>query len=184
MTTPSTQQNASELLATELRDLFQETGMTLSVMESCTGGLLASCLTDVPKSGYLLGGAIAYDPAIKRRFGVPGNLIDGYGVVSREVAQAMAHSAARWFNTDVAASITGVAGPAPQEGCPPGTFFVAVWSSMRGYVVRSSEIDEDREGVKAVAARTAMELLAQEMRAIRGQGLAPGRCTRTEAWIG
>ena len=184
MITGEKQRQLNDNLAAELRELFTETGLTLSAMESCTGGLLASVLTDVPECGYFLGGGVAYDAAIKRRFGVPGNLIDGYGVVSREVAQAMAHASARWFNTDVGAAITGVAGPKPQEGCPPGTYFVAVWSALRGSVVRRGEVDEDREGVKQVAAGAALELLSEELRAIHGQGLAPARCTRTEAWIG
>jgi PncC family amidohydrolase len=183
MTHGDDQRQKNERLAAGLRDLFTEAGMTLSAMESCTGGLLADCLTDVPDCGYFLGGAIAYDAAIKQRFGVPGNLIDSHGVVSPEVAQAMAHSCARWFNTDAAVSITGVAGPKPQEGCPPGTYFVSVWSTIRGCVVRQGEVDEDRAGVKLAAAGAALELLAEEMRAMKGQALdqAPNR---TEASIG
>lgn len=158
--------------------------MTLSAMESCTGGLLADCLTDVPECGYFLGGAVAYDPAIKQRFGVPANLIDGYGVVSREVAQAMAHSCARWFDTNAGVSVTGVAGPKPQEGCPPGTYFVSVWTSSRGYAVRQGEVEEDRTGVKLAAAGAALELLAEEMRAISNERLDAARRSRAEASIG
>lgn len=169
--------------ATRLRDLFQESGLTLSVMESCSAGLLASALTDPPKSGYLLGGAVTYDTAVKRRFGVPGPLIDTYGVVSAEVAQAMARSCARWFGTDVAAAITGVAGPDSQDGQEPGTFYVAVWSSGRGSAVVRGRVDDDRLGVKAEAVRWALDLLEREMRNLAGlRGETP--CTRTEAWIG
>lgn len=178
------QRRTNERLAAELRDLFGDTKMTLSAMESCTGGLLADCLTDVPECGYFLGGAVAYDAAIKQRFGVPGALIDECGVVSPEVAREMAHACALWFGTDAAAAITGVAGPKPQEGCPPGTYFVSVWTSWRGYAVRRGEVEEDRTGVKLAAAGAALELLGEEMRAIREQGQEPVDKSRTEARVG
>lgn len=170
--------------ATRLRDLFQDAGLTLSVMESCSGGLLASALTDVPGSGYLLGGAITYDTGVKQRFGVPAALIESRGVVSAEVAQAMARSCARWFQTDVGAAITGVAGPAPQDGCEPGTFFVAVWSPERGYAVERGLVDDSREGVKAEAVRWALELLERETRELLCRRSDETECTPTEAWIG
>jgi nicotinamide-nucleotide amidase len=137
---------------------------TLSALESCTGGLLASMLTDVPGAGYFLGGAVAYSPEAKARFGVPEEVMERCGLVSREVALAMAECAARWFNTDFGVGVTGVAGPDPEDGIPPGTAFAAVWSRGRAAAVVPIEVFcDDRKTAKAQIAELAVGLLLEEL---------------------
>ena len=117
--------------------LLGPVGKTLSVAESCTGGLLAGAITSVPGSSeYFLGGVVAYHNAVKTRsLGVPARLIESHGAVSAEVAAAMAVGALRRFSADVSIATTGVAGPGGgSRGKPVGTVWVAV--AVRGEGVR------------------------------------------------
>ncbi len=150
-------------LAFAVRDAMQQRGLTLAAIESCTGGLVASALTDVPGSGYLLGSAVAYSPEIKVRFGVPASTIADHGAVSSAVALSLAERAAAWFGTDYGIGVTGVAGPDCEEGHRPGTAFVAVWSKTRGGVVQPVSVRGDRPEVKAQTAHLAIGLLAAEL---------------------
>jgi PncC family amidohydrolase len=96
-------------------------------MESITGGLLGSQLTDVPgSSGYFRGGILAYSAEAKIRHGVDESLVAQYGTVDERVAVAMATAARRAFDADVGLATTGVAGPDPLEGHPPGTIIAAI----------------------------------------------------------
>jgi nicotinamide-nucleotide amidase len=109
--------------------LLRQRHATLSVAESCTGGLIASRITDVPgSSDYFLGGTVAYANEIKQALlGVPGSVLDTYGAVSAECAQAMAEGARTSFGTDFAAATTGIAGPdggTPEK--PVGLVYIAV----------------------------------------------------------
>jgi nicotinamide-nucleotide amidase len=154
---------------------------TLSALESCTGGLLASMLTDVPGAGYFLGGAVAYSPEAKARFGVPCDVMERCGLVSREVALAMAECAARWFKTDFGIGVTGVAGPDPEDGIPPGTAFAAVWARGRAAAVVPIEVRcDDRKTAKAQIAELAVGLLLEELDQFRKAEASP----MVEAWIG
>ena len=104
-------------------------GRTLSVAESCTGGLLGGAITSVPGSSlYFSGGVVAYGNSAKiSLLGVPPGLIAARGAVSREVALAMAEGALSRFRTDLAIAVTGVAGPGGgSRGKPVGTVWVAV----------------------------------------------------------
>ena len=101
--------------------------LTLATMESCTGGLMASTITDVPGSSrYFRGGIVSYSNDAKVSNGVPLEVIEANGAISPETAQAMAN-AARWsLGADIGVGITGVAGPAEQEGKAVGTVFAAI----------------------------------------------------------
>jgi nicotinamide-nucleotide amidase len=98
-----------ELVLTECR----ERGLTLATAESCTGGLVAARLTDVPgASAVFLGGVVAYSDRVKLdELGVPAEVLEAHGAVSAEVAAAMAHGARARLQADVAVAVTGVAGP-------------------------------------------------------------------------
>jgi nicotinamide-nucleotide amidase len=88
-------------------------GWTISVAESCTGGLLSGVLTEIAGSSDVFErGFITYSNAAKRDLlGVPGDLIADYGAVSEQVARAMAEGALTYAQTDITAAVTGVAGP-------------------------------------------------------------------------
>lgn len=109
-------------------DAARARGLTIACAESLTGGLLCSSLVSVPgASDVVRGGVIAYTAEIKTSvLGVPAELITERGVVSNEVAVAMAEGARRVFGADVGVATTGVAGPEAHGGRPPGTVWIAV----------------------------------------------------------
>lgn len=94
-------------------DLLRERGLWLTLAESCTGGLVAKRITDVPgSSAYLGAGFVTYSNEAKQRFlGVPAGLLDEHGAVSEPVALAMAKGALERAGADVAVAISGIAGP-------------------------------------------------------------------------
>ena len=96
-----------------LHDRLAAAGLTLAVAESCTGGLLAAAVTDQPgSSAYFKGGVVAYSNEVKERLlGVPPELISRHGAVSEEVARAMAEGVRGRLQSDLALSVTGIAGP-------------------------------------------------------------------------
>ena len=112
--------------------------LTLGVAESCTGGLIAKRLTDVPgASAAFKGGIVSYTNEVKENLlGVPPHILERYGAVSQEVAAAMAEGARRALGCDIALSATGVAGPDKADwGNEVGTMFVAI-STFKGTHVR------------------------------------------------
>jgi nicotinamide-nucleotide amidase len=111
----------SDTLESVVGALLTTRRLTLAAMESCTGGLFASTITDVPgSSAYFKGGFVSYSNEMKIALGVDGHLIEKHGVVSREVAEAMADAARQQLGADIGVAITGVAGPDPLEGRPAG----------------------------------------------------------------
>jgi nicotinamide-nucleotide amidase len=116
-----------ETLQSVVGSLLQARNQSLAVMESLTGGLLSSTITDVPSSSkHFIGGVVAYSIKVKEQMGVPHDTIERYGVVSEETARAMAHAIREYFGTDFGVGITGVAGPDKQEGKAVGTIHIAI----------------------------------------------------------
>lgn len=116
-----------EIMEEIIGELLLETGKTLSVAESCTGGLIGARLTDVPgASRYFTQGVVAYANEAKiETLNVASELIEKRGAVSAEVAEAMAEGMRRRAKTDYAVSVTGIAGPeGGSEEKPVGTVFV------------------------------------------------------------
>lgn len=113
---------------TEILALLRARRESLSVAESLTGGLLGGALTQVPgSSDVFLGGVVAYNARIKSELlDIPAELIADRGVVSREVAVAMASAVARRMGSDWAIATTGVAGPGASEGVAAGTVWIAI----------------------------------------------------------
>jgi nicotinamide-nucleotide amidase len=108
-------------------DMLVGRKLTLATMESCTGGLLASLITDVPGSSLVFrGGLVSYATALKAEWGVPSATLEEHGAVSEATARAMAQVARQRLAADVGVGITGVAGPDEQEGKPVGTVHLAV----------------------------------------------------------
>lgn len=117
-------------------------GLTLSVAESCTGGLLSSKITDVPgASKFYKGGACTYCNEIKHRIlGVRQETLDTYTAVSEQTAAEMAKGCARVFGTDIAVSVTGYAGPdGGEDGTPVGTIYVGICCRGSVHVARICE---------------------------------------------
>jgi len=116
-----------DTLASVVGALLLARKQTLGVMESLTGGLLASTITDVSdSSNYFVGGLVAYSTELKTQMGVPREILKQYGAVSKETAIAMAHAVRERLGTDFGLGITGVIGPDTQEGKPVGTVYIAV----------------------------------------------------------
>jgi len=117
----------AETLEGVLGALLVARGLTLATMESCTGGLLASTVTDVPgSSAYFKGGFVSYTNELKVALGVDAHLIERHGAVSHETAKAMAEAARLHLKVDIGVAVTGVAGPDSLEGKPPGLAYIAV----------------------------------------------------------
>ena len=107
--------------------ILRERKQTLATMESFTGGILASTITEVPNSSdYFKGGIVAYSNEVKVAYGVDPQLIERYGAVSPQVAESMAQAACRDMKANVGIGTTGVAGPSELEGHPPGTGFIGL----------------------------------------------------------
>jgi CDP-diacylglycerol--glycerol-3-phosphate 3-phosphatidyltransferase len=157
-------------LARELGSQFVEGAMTLSIAESCTGGLLASLVTDQPgSSAYFMGGVVAYSDEVKRALlGVPAALLTRYGAVSREVATAMAEGARSRFGSTLAASITGIAGPDAEGSKPVGLTYIAV-ATPRGTTCNEYMFSGDRWSNRRQAAGQALRLLIEAARTNAGK---------------
>ena len=141
-------------------------GKTLSTAESCTGGLLAKLVTDIPgASGIFPGGIVSYQNDIKiNLLGVPKEVIDQKTEVSAECAKAMADGAARLFGTDYALSTTGYAGPGGgTKEHPVGTVYIGFHTPVHTTVVCINCPDQTRDAVRKAAAQTAFSMLLLEL---------------------
>lgn len=117
----------NDILESLVGNMLREKKLTLATMESCTGGLLASTITDVPgSSDYFKGGLVAYSAEMKIAFGVDAALLARKGTIDPEVAAAMAKAARLRLKAAIGIGITGIAGPAEVEGKPVGTVHIAI----------------------------------------------------------
>ena len=143
-------------------------GLKLAVAESCTGGLLSSRLTAVVNASRSFhGGAIVYASEQKTNFcGVPWEMIQRHGAVSKEVATALAEGVRERAGCDVGLSITGIAGPAvsegPDAGKAVGLMYIGV-ADEHGIDVRELHIPGDRDRVRLWASQHALEILRRRM---------------------
>ncbi|HHV78206.1 MAG TPA: competence/damage-inducible protein A [Firmicutes bacterium] len=149
-------------------ELLLRNGLSLATAESCTGGLVANRITDVPgSSGYFKGGIVAYQEAIKQSvLGVPEEIIREYGVVSQEVASFLADGVRRLCRADVGLAITGYAGPSGgAPGKPVGTVCLGL-SGPGGRQSKEVWISGNRLTVKARAAQEALGSLWSYLKAL------------------
>ena len=137
---------------------------TLATAESCTGGLIASRLTDFAgASAYVKGGVVAYTNEIKNSvLRVKFETLDEFGAVSRQTALEMAANVREIFSATIGLSTTGVAGPSTSEGKPVGLVYVAIAGED------FSEVEEfhfsgTRSEIKALAADAAFEILMRRL---------------------
>jgi nicotinamide-nucleotide amidase len=142
-----------------------ERGVQLVTAESCTGGLVGHLLTEVAgSSSYYLGGVVSYSDQLKQRLlDVPAALIAAHGAVSQEVAEAMASGARRAFGADVAASVTGIAGPGGgSDRKPVGLTWVAV-ADGQGVVAERHVWAGGRSANKRASAEAVLRLLLSRL---------------------
>lgn len=146
-------------------DGLRARGMTLSVAESCTGGLLSKRITDVPGcSDYYLGGVCSYANEVKMKvLGVKKETLDTVGAVSPEVAEQMAEGVAKALGADVGVGITGIAGPGGgTEEKPVGLVYISVWCKGQHYT-RKMKSTNGRDRVRMQAASTALDLIRRNI---------------------
>ena len=139
---------------------------TLALAESCTGGLVANLITNVPgASKVFLGGVVAYSNDVKQKFlGVRLKSLQQHGAVSEVVAREMAEGARKKFGADFAVAVTGIAGPSGgTEIKPVGTVFIAA-SSASGTIVQRKFNPFGRDKFKKTTARQALALLSTKIR--------------------
>lgn len=142
--------------------LLSAGGFSLAVAESCTGGLIAHTVTNVPgSSAYFDRGLVAYSNEAKTALlGVPAELIQRAGAVSAEVARAMAEAARARSGTTLAVASTGIAGPGGgTAGKPVGLVYVALASEGGETIVEEHRFTGDRMQVKEATCRAALEML-------------------------
>lgn len=146
--------------------LLCEKKKTLSVAESCTGGLVAKLLTDMPgASDFFTCGWVTYSNAAKiQQLGVSASLIEEWGAVSEPVAKAMAEQAAQKSGSDCAIGITGIAGPGGgTEQKPVGLVYICVRTEGDCQVHRYHYANTGRSSVRLRAAQTALNLLRLQL---------------------
>ena len=136
-------------------------GLRLATAESCTGGLVAARLTDVPgSSASFVGGVVAYADEVKRsELDVPEELLAEHGAVSAEVAAAMAEGVRRRLGADVAVAVTGVAGPGGGTAEKPVGRVYLHASGREGSLARMLDLPGEREQIRVRATVTALHLL-------------------------
>lgn len=144
-------------LAERLQGVCLGRHLTVAVAESCTGGLVAATITEVPgSSGYFRGGVVSYADDVKASLlGVPEATIAAHGAVSAQVARAMAVGARGRVGTDLAASVTGIAGPdGGSEEKPVGLTYVGLadagMSDVRRFVWTGDRFTNRHDSVRAV----------------------------------
>ena len=150
-----------QTLAQVVGEELARQGKTLALAESCTGGLLAKLVTDIPgASRYFTHGWVTYsDEAKTGELGVPAALIERYGAVSEQAAEAMARGARRKAGTDFAIGITGIAGPTGgTEQKPVGLVYISV-DSGTGCESKRFVFTHDRRFTRLRAAQTALNML-------------------------
>ena len=147
--------------------LLQERSLTLSTAESCTGGLIAKRVTDIPGASQVFrGGVVSYTNDVKADvLGVPRATLDACGAVSEPVARAMAEGCRRLCGSDIALAVTGLAGPEGDDrGNEVGTVYIAL-ADRRGTLCKrlSCGMGRGRDRVRSAAAQNALDLLRRRL---------------------
>jgi nicotinamide-nucleotide amidase len=147
--------------------LLRSAQLSLSLAESCTGGLVSTLLTRHPASDFLLGGVVSYANQVKvELLGVDPAVLDAHGAVSREVAAQMADGARRRFGSDLSLSLTGIAGPSGATADKPVGLVYYALSTPTETVVRDVNVSQrPRDAVQLYAAWCGLNLIREYLRA-------------------
>jgi nicotinamide-nucleotide amidase len=154
-----------EPLESVIGTMLRERGATLSVAESCTGGMLGERITAVAgSSDYFVGGFLVYNDTMKiQLLGVDPDLIARHTSVSEEVARGMADGARSHTGSTYALSVTGEAGPESSTGAAPGTVFLGVAGPFGASEARRVYWPGDRTRVRALATQSALDFLRRKL---------------------
>lgn len=158
--------NINMLKEKKLLEILNERKLTLAIAESCTGGLLANRITNIPGSSQVfLLGIIAYSNTSKNKIlKIPPPVIQAKGAVSPETAKLMAIKARRLIKSSIGIGITGIAGPAGGTKFKPvGTVFIAV-SSNKKISVQRFHFSGNRLQIKRKATDKAIDMLLKEIK--------------------
>jgi PncC family amidohydrolase len=150
-------------------NLLREKGWTLSIAESCTGGLICDRITNVPgSSDYFMGGMVTYSNESKtEHLGIPSGFIKKYGAVSSQVARKMAQGVRKTFHTNFGLSTTGVAGPTGgTKRSPIGRVFIGICDGKRTWV-KKRDLKGSRSEIKKKATEEALQFLHERLIRLR-----------------
>ena len=145
----------------------KDKGVTIATAESCTGGWISKCLTDIPGSSLVYKGSlVAYANEVKENLlGVPKETIVKHGAVSGKTAAEMAKNCAQAFDVDLAISVTGIAGPGGGTADKPvGLVYMGLYIDGK---IKTEEFrfeDDGRDGVRRAAVLQGMKLLSSSLR--------------------
>ena len=154
-------------LVTRISEFLRKEGFTLSIAESCTGGLVSHIFTNIPHSSDLLTlSLVCHSRESKIKvLGLGESLLEKKGMVSEETAIAMANAVRRLGNSDIGLSITGNPGPDLIEGKNPGLIFIAVDIASTGRVLSMGDkLDGQMEHFKEEASFEALTFLCRALR--------------------
>jgi nicotinamide-nucleotide amidase len=157
---------ATLALATQVLDACQARGLRLATAESCTGGLIAACLTEIAGSSNVLErGYVTYDNRAKQEMlGVPLDLLQSVGAVSRQVALAMAEGARERAGVDLAVAVTGIAGPGGATPTKPvGLVHLALAAGGRPSRHERHVFKGDRSAVRLASLEAALALILRSL---------------------
>ena len=153
-----------ESLSGAIGRLLKKNNLTLGLMESATGGALASSLTDIDgSSSYFKGSIVTYATEAKIMAGVSSETIETSGVISEETATAMAIAARVKLGSDIGIGITGIAGGEEVEDQPPGTMHIALADEQNNVTYSHSRYYQGRDAAKRRAVLTALTMLRQHL---------------------
>ncbi len=156
------------LLEEQVGTILRSRTLTLALAESCTGGLVGDRITNIAgSSAYFLGSAVAYSYEAKANLlGVSWDTLNTRGAVSREVVLEMARGARTVFQADIAASLSGIAGPGGgTDSKPVGTVWIALVASD-GEWAREFHFSGDRVQIKAASADAALQFVLEYLQGI------------------
>jgi PncC family amidohydrolase len=153
-------------IVSSIAPLMTSRELTLATAESCTGGLVAHCITDISgSSAFFVGGFVTYaDEAKEKLLGVQPETLLAHGAVSEETAREMARGARQRLNADIAIAVTGIAGPTggtPEK--PVGLVFVAL-SAADAEICQRRVWQGDRLENKAQSAEACLEMVLAYLR--------------------
>ncbi len=149
-------------LAQEVLHLLQRHHKTLATAESCTGGMIAAAITDLPGSSSVFkGGVVSYWTQVKHDvLGVKQSTLDAVGAVAPETAREMAEGARAVVGSDLAVSVTGVAGPDSDErGNPVGCVYLALTDGTHTVVHKPEGLGHERSEIRRGAVQYALGML-------------------------